>query len=498
MRKRIFKNAGLAVAQVIVTGLTFFVVYRYLLETIGIEQVGIWSVVLAATSASRISELGLSGSVVKFVAEYLARDDSPNASWIIQTAVISIGGFLAMVLLSTYLFLVWVLEQVIPQDALAAARAILPYAVVCLWLTAIAGVFQAALDGCNRVDLRSFLIMGSSLGYLGLVFALVPGHGLMGLAYAQIGQAGALLVVSWVFLRRQLVTLPVVPWQWRESLFRKMIGYGMNFQLISIAMMLFDPVTKALLSRFGGLGMAGHYEMANRMIVQFRTLLVAANQVLVPVIARMQENAPEHLRQVYQTNYRLLVYLALPFYSGIIGAIPLISELWMGRYEAVFVSFSVLVAIGWFLNTLVGPANFANLGTGRLRWNVAGHLSMGVLNAFLGLAMGWLYGGLGVVIASVLALAIGSWVIVIAYHKENTIPLQELLPKEDWVLLAASILGLLLSWGLYHGTPVQGHGLALAVLGFVLFGLVVFVPLWYHPMRCEVRQWLTQMRFKAA
>ena len=67
MRKQVFLNARVSIAQTIVVGLVLFILYRYLLATIGVEQLGLWSVVLASTSISRISELGLSGSVVKFL-----------------------------------------------------------------------------------------------------------------------------------------------------------------------------------------------------------------------------------------------------------------------------------------------------------------------------------------------------------------------------------------------------------------------------------------------
>src|SRR4030066_1313189 len=143
-------------------------------------------------------------------------------------------------------------------------------------------------------------------------------------------------------------------------MFKRIIFYGINFQVISIAVMLSDPVTKALLSKFGNLSMVGFYEMASRMVLQFRAIIVSANQVVVPTIADMTENAPEKIRAFYLRSYDLLFYLALPLFSLLIICAPIISEIWIGYYERVFVFSAILLSIGWFLNTLAVPAYFAN------------------------------------------------------------------------------------------------------------------------------------------
>jgi O-antigen/teichoic acid export membrane protein len=52
--------------------------------------------------------------------------------------------------------------------------------------------------------------------------------------------------------------------------------------------MLYDPITKALLTKFGGLSLVGYYEMANKLIYQIRSLKVSANQILVPAFADLK------------------------------------------------------------------------------------------------------------------------------------------------------------------------------------------------------------------
>lgn len=490
----LLKNAGMSIAQVVVSGLVLFFLYRYLLATIGVAKLGIWSVVMATASVSRTSELGLSGSVVKFVAKYRAHEEMPQVGFVIQTAAISTAILLGLMLGLLFPFFSRLLPLVIPASGLADGLAILPYTLVSLWFIAVAGVFQSGLDGCQRIDLRSWIIMGGSVCYLLLTILLVPAFGLIGLALGQVLQTGIVLALSWMVLRREVKTLPPFPCRWSRALFKEMIGYGVHFQVIAIVGMLSEPVTKGLLSRFGGLAMAGYYEMASRMIVQLRTMIVSANQVLVPVIADLQEKTPDRIRTLYRESYRLLVYLSVPFFSLIMTAIPVVSELWIGAYEGTFVLFAMLLAVAWFLNLLISPAYFANMGTGRLRWNTVGHVVIGVLNLALGWLGGVMGGGVGVVLGWGAALTIGSGLILLAYHLGQQMPLRELVPEESRILLLASGFGAASGLGLYYAFHEQWAVPLAGLFGMAAYSFIVARFCWIHPLRGRLVRWLNPAR----
>lgn len=475
MRKRIvIRNATMTVLQVITSGATLFFLYRYLLKTIGLELLGVWSIVLATTMAAKISELGFSGSVVKFVAKYTALNNTQRVSEVIQSATLSVAFFMASVAMITYVPLQHLLEYAVPHSGLDSALAIFPYALISLWLNSIAGVFQSGLDGCQRIDIKSYLMIGGNIFYLIAVFVLVPYFGFLGLAYAQVLQSAVLLIVGWMVLRKELPYLPRLLIRWDRSAFFEMWRYAVNFQVNSLAAMLYDPVTKALLSKFGGLSMVGIYEMASRMIMQFRTIVVSANQVLVPAIAGLEESGRDKISAIYQQSYTLLLFITIPYFAAILLAIPFISEIWIGSYDAMFVNFSVMLAVGWFFNLLIGPAYFSYLGIGRLRWNTASHLTIAVLNFVLGLALGHFYGGYGVVAAWVVALILGSLIVVVAYHEENKLSLNLLAPRSMLQLIVASCFGC--AGGLYvyaAGKETMGLGWAAMLALTVLAGVVL-------------------------
>ncbi len=490
-KRQILINAIMSIVQIVIIGIVLFILYQFLLNTIGVEQLGIWSLVLATTSVTQIANLGLSGSVVKFVAKYIARRENENVSGVIQTAALSVGVFVALMLMIGYPIAKWILGLVIPPESLPSALAILPYAFLALWIMIVTSIFQAGLDGHQRIDIRSVLLIGGALLHLFLCFMLAPRYGLMGIAYARVIQNITILLSSWFFLKRYLPSLPIFPYKWNKSLFKEIIGYGINFQVISIARILCDPITKALLSKFGGLSMVGYYEMANKMIHQFRTLIVSANQVLVPAIADLKERTPEKIQSIYITSYQLLFYLAIPLYSLIIVSMPIISELWIGHYERIFVLFGTFLAIGWFLNTLNAPAYFTNLGTGELRWNVISLIVRVLLNAGLGFLLSFFYGGTGVVVAWVISLVLGSSIICLSYHIKHKIPLIELLPKTSKLIIIACLIGIISTHMIQNKLD---HSLNIIVLNGIMilaFSIIVFIPFWFHPMRKRLVGWVT-------
>lgn len=480
------RNVRMVVIQVVVSGIALFVLYRYLLETVGVVLLGVWSVVVATVSASRVTELGLSGSVVKFVSKYLARSEPERAAGVIETVCISIGVLVGVVLVVVYPLIAWVLGYFIPEENMGDALSILPYALFSLWLMAIAETFQAGLDGCQRFDLRSIIMIAGSLTYLGMATIFVPQYGLKGVVFGQICQAALLLLAGWFLLRRQLKTLSLFPHRWSLPLFREMLGYGVNFQIIGIIQFLIDPATKMLLSRFGGLAGVGYYEMANRMVMQVWRLLVMVNQTTVPKVAAMKELEPGRIREMYEKTYDAVLFVNLPFYAAVTASLPVISKVWLGYYEPTFVYMGFLLLAGRFCNAMSGPSFFTYLGTGRLRWNTLDYVSTGILNIVLGYYLGAWIGDIGVVIGAVIALIVGSSIPVCAYHIENKVPFERLLPGETHMLTVACIYGTVLALIIYYSLHGRLSDAVVFSLGLSVFTAVILPSFWAHDMRAEL------------
>lgn len=437
-----------------------------------------------------LANQGFSTSIVKFVAKYVAQGEPDRISALIQTAISSIAPALTVICVVLYPTSLWILELVIPPNRMGDARAIQPYALLSLWVNIVGSILLAGLTGYEVITQRIYVVFGGSAIYLLLVCMWAPKYSLLGVAYAQTVQAVACFLGSWTLLRRKISRFPVIPRHWDRALFREMAGYGAHFQFITISQSLREPVTKALLTKFGGLAAAGLYDMASRWVFTFRELIVQANLVLVPTFSSLREREPDAIPVLYCESYRLVFFLAVPAFAFPLAVSPIVSHVWLGHYEPIFVQFVAILAAGWLVNILSNPAYVVDLGTGAMRWIAIGCGITAILNPTLGYLAGRYLGGTAVVAASILSLIFGYAVILIAYHVENRISFKQLLPSDSAVIALGSVGGLAVFLPYFSQSRIQSllsPRLAIALSAAVL--MMVVVPLWTHPMRKRLLGW---------
>lgn len=481
--KRFSRNIVAPIAQVLISGGVLFVLYRFLYDELGVAQIGVWSLVMAATSVSRIGELGLSAGIVRFVAQSLGQQDEPRAAEVIQTTAITLSLGIGALLLAGWPLIGYSLPLLLPAGSVPIALQILPMALMSIWLMVLTSVFSGALDGCLRMDLRSMLTATSQLLYLGMALILVPEFGLRGIAWAQLIQYLTLMLGLWLLLRKQIKCLPVIPYRWRAQSLREIFGYGVRFQVITITSMLFDPMIKVLVSKFGGVDTLGFYEMANRLVLQCRGIIIEASRVLVPTIAALQNCDDVQIRRIFTTAYSLNFYVSILLYSLLGISMSVISILWLGHLQKTFVLFALMLSLGWFGNTIIGPSYFSNLGSGRLRENMISHILMSVISGLSALALGVRFGGAGVAAGVTLGLLGGGVFLLIAHMRQLDlnwpsflIP-QHLLP----LLIAGIVLSLVSNYWMSEQASLLTCLVTAAACAAVLLGIM-----YPHPSRAAL------------
>ncbi len=480
--KRLTRNIVVPVTQVVISGLVLFVLYRFLYDQLGVAQIGVWSLIMAASSVSRIGELGLSAGVVRFVAKALGQNDEQRAVHVIQTTAITLGGSIGLALLAVYLLATELLQYLLPEDQVALALGIAPLAMGSIWLMVMTSVLSGGLDGCLRMDLRSILMAGSHILYLCLALIFVPRFGLEGIAWAQLIQYALLVTSLWVALRSQMKLLPWMPLHWRKSLLVEMFGYGLRFQVISIINMLFDPMIKVLMSKFGGLEALGIYEMANRLVLQCRGLIIEANRFMVPTVAALQKTEQKMNSVFFYKTYKYNFYVSL-FLYGLLGIFSTtISIWWLGHLQETFVLFVLLLCIGWLANTIIGPSYFSNIGSGHLRDNVISHVISNIISLSTATGFGYMISGTGVAVGMVLGLLSGGLYLLVMHFRRLHLTSWRLLFPSGLVpsFVAGICLVIFSNYYPVANASLSSHITLAAISATSLFGIM-----YIHPIRTE-------------
>ena len=494
-KRQVVTNALMAGLQVLVSGVALFVLYRYFLNTIGADLFGVWSVVLATTAVGGVAKAGLHGSMTKFVAQYRARNDDAHAARIVQTAALTIIVVVGVIAVILSFILPSLLVFVIKEPHLhTPALEILPYALLSFWLTALSSIYQSSIDGMQRVDLQNLLVMLTTILYVGLCFYFVPRNGLVGLARAQVIQNIVLLLLSMGMMTRLLTPLPPIPLRWSWSALKEVFVYSVNFQLLSISQMLFMPMTKMILARLGGAGSVAFYEMANKMAFQIRSLISMGHQALVPTIADLTERAPEQLRLLYASSMQTMVFFIIALLPPLLYLLPTISIIWIGYYEPVFVHYGIFLLTGWFLNLLVNPAYFNNMGTGHLKWNVIGHFVTVGANLGLGILLGLLMGPIGVIIGFAVSIQLGTLATTGAYHRHHTIRARSIIRKADVWFFFSACMSVTVAWSVRQLTQPLWTFPWIDFLCLITVVLVMLPAFLRHPMLPVLYEWLASLR----
>jgi O-antigen/teichoic acid export membrane protein len=334
----------------------------------------------------------------------------------------------------------WGLGLSIHGPNLEQARALLPFAIGSFVLQNIANVLTAALVGFHRSYQKSMLTLVTLMAQAGVALAAVKTLGLRGVALAQIVQYVLLTCGGWFLVVRAAgVDGLALPWRIRMAPLRELMGFGLRLQALNIASFLFEPFTKFAFSSLGGLSALGMYELASRGILQVRQLVVAPGQNLPPLFAAAYERDTAEMQKIYESALTLMAVASGISMLGMAVGSPLISLVWLHHVDSLFVTFSCILASGWFLNTLSAPGYFLGIGTGRLKWNIVG----GLISTLGSPGLAWLLskplGGVGVATAAMAATGCGALLTWLMNCRSLGVPV---MPSHyAWTRLLARIAG---------------------------------------------------------
>ena len=175
-------GAGSTVLQIVVSSVSLLILYKLLLDIIGVGHLGVWSLILAASSFVHLANSGLTGGIVTHIADLEAKGGRASTVRSIQTAVLSMGVFGLVLVVACYPIARQYLMFALTEENQVIAMEILPLGLVAFWIYRITGVNQAGLFGCQLIARRNGLLMMESFTHLILCVMLAGRFGLLGLA----------------------------------------------------------------------------------------------------------------------------------------------------------------------------------------------------------------------------------------------------------------------------------------------------------------------------
>lgn len=447
-------NSIFSVIQIVIVSICVFYLYKYIIQTIGLEKLGLWSLILSVTSLATIGNFGFTGSLVKFSAELSVKEEYKKINAILNTSVLAVSLLLAILLPIIFFIGYYCIGYFVDEKWISTSQDLLFYALISLYINIIAGLYFSILEGLNLAYLRSISFILATIFYMVIAIIFIGKYDILGLAYAQVLQALFFLILAILCSKTRVQNFNYFYFKWHKDLMKKVFNYSVNFQAIGIAQMLYDPITKAILSKYGSLDYVAVFEMASKLVIQVRSISTAIIQNVVPKIVTLNVTfGSKKILDAYKKIHNINLFLMFTSLVLIIPFANIISIFLLGESDSSFIIVLIVICFGWLLNSLNIPSYMINLGTGNLKWNVISHLAIGFFNLLFCSIVGYFFGnGMYIIFSWILSLIIGSSFITIEYHLRNKLLFQFVFNKVFFKLSGLLVLLLISSYYINNQT----------------------------------------------
>lgn len=436
----LFRNGLFALGQSLTVVVCLFLAYRLVIAHAGLERFGVWSLLLAGSAFVRIGDVSGGGALARFVAAASRHDDPYRPRDIVHTVMLTSLVFNVILAIAVWLAAEHALPLFVAPLHLPEAYALMPYVTAWMVIGALAAAVASGIDGTQRADQRALVAVTASLMFLGACALLVPRYGVLGFGAAQVLQQATSFALGWLVLRRHVASLGWLPRRWRRDIFAETAGYTVKLNAIGVTGLMFEPLAKFAFNHAGGPGLVALYELASRLIVQVRGLVVSAATPLVPAFAARGDAADPDFRRMLEKTTRIAALAAIGTTVVTLAGAPAMSLVVLGQLSPKLLTMNAMLTAGWAINILSVPLFFAAQGLGVLRWNFAGQVAI----ALSVLAGAFLVGPAGLVAAIVAGLILG--MLIQLFGNAHAFGMTDVIRRLRWDLLGAGIVIALLCW----------------------------------------------------
>jgi O-antigen/teichoic acid export membrane protein len=482
--------SGIVVIETCLLALLMFGTYSVLVRVTDMQTIGLWVLINALLGLARIADFWSAG-LLSFVGEARGKGDEAGAITFVSTAVVT-GALGYLLLVAVAGPLIYALAGKLAGETHAVTvREILPLMLATFWSMALGGVYQLGFLGFGRPLLKAIQTVGGAILFFIAALSLAPRLGLWGILLAQALQAVAMLIYA-ATVFHSVIGRSSGFVRWQRQQFHSLASFGAKAIAVGGVQLAVEPVIRILIGQFGGLAAVAVLELVSRLIMAVRSVILSVGQILVPRFAREAATvesgaAGTGVSNLYHDVSRLFVLLAVPSFSLMLSAGPLVEEIVFGHHETGLLAFLWLLSAAWITNTIAAPANFLLVGRRRLRPLFWAHAIMTGGSIVLGAAGGAVAGPKGALVGVSLAFAVSSFYMVRsadAVHggirgawKIDLLTLQVVAP-----LAVALVAGIMLqAKGLAFEGVFQKHAgyaivIAMTILTWLFFGRVREIP----------------------
>lgn len=429
-----------------------FMMMPFLVRHLGDTQYGIWILIMSFTGFLGLFDFGVSGSVVKYVAEFRAKGDDESLNRVCSSAFyMYVAAGIVVFLIGVVIAFNFIHNFKIPSEEIASTRWVTVIVGLQIGLSLPLGFFTGFMRGMQRYD----HVAGISLAIMAVrtivtVGLVLMGYRLMAIAIIQVFSTLAAGAIRALYVFRGNRRLKLRPAFINRDMLAVVGRYSYLLFIYYLATRLIFSAGNLVIGYYMTAAFITIYAIPLRLVDELRVIIMTTG-VFQPTVSHLNAQGRGVTLQklmVDGTKYGMMVVLPIAAAYVVIGDIFL--SLWVGpKYAAG--GYGVLIIL-----TIAVVANISQHASAQILQGIAKHGSLAYLtileaaaNLAMSLSLVKRYGITGVAIGTLIPMLLKNLVFLPWYTcRQLDLPPVRFFGKGILVpLIPAAIFGFLLYGG---------------------------------------------------
>jgi len=416
MRKLLVSNSLSGVLQSFLNIILVFTVIPVFIKMLGVEQYGVFSLIITIGNLNLFTNLGLTSSLIKFLAE---QGKVKESHYDIVVAFFITFIILLPITLSVAFFNRFILLKIlrIPLSIFQDARIFFLFLLSSNFLIILGQVAKAILDSGQKIVITNFIQISYNFVYWGSTLLVL----LLGYNLPQIGMASFVAALIWFIS----ITYQALKY-WGKLSFtglsdnykriaQKQLSYGSKIYTSGLISFFYVPFSKILISYFIGIQEVGFFDIAVRIKNQLWGVFEKIFYPLYPLLSSIKDKKKLRLL-VHDLEQKTFIFI-IPLITIIIFVTKPFVTLWLGQNVDI-ISTSIIFIVTFFM---IGVNVLPNYHFLIAKGHAEKTIILQVSNVFFNVLMFFItlkwFGYYAIIIGNVSAI-ISSFILSLYYQKK--------------------------------------------------------------------------------
>ena len=333
--ERFGRNVAFAWGGYMVNLTSGFIIPRLISDQLGQVTLGVWDFAWSFVAYFGLVQLGMGGSISRYVAYYRSKNDITGLNQSVSTIAIfqRLIGWLALVLAVVSAWWILPIFGVRLGNAFGTARWVLLFLGAEVALTISLSVYGAVIVGCHRWDLHNTIsAVAYALVAFGMICVLLLGGGLPVLALVHcavmVGSEGVRWRVAYQVCPELRIDHRLASW----TDFKEQGRYSIKSLIPSISNLFSNQALSLLITAFLGPASLAVFSRSRSLMTALGTLAVKFGMIVVPTASAYQaKNDQQALRSTLLATPAIISSLVLPVIIALSVLGDFLIRVWMGE-----------------------------------------------------------------------------------------------------------------------------------------------------------------------